>query len=240
MYNIAKQLNSIISQYIPSKYPINSTDDFLQIINLTNPTGFIASLDVESLFTNVPVHTTIEIICNYIYSHKTIPTPNILKTELSQLLTACITQCPFAHIDGSLYLQTDGVAMGSPLVVTFANFYMSHLENNILDNNPTVKSTTYCRYVDDIFVITKDPESLLVLKTEFERNSVVKFTHEPNINNKINFLDVHVDATNHHILCSTFTKPTSSGVLLNYQGKCPQRYKDATILSWQHCHDVFL
>ena len=77
--------------------------------------------------------------------------------------------------------------MGSPLGVTFANFYMSHLENNILDNNPIIKPTTYCRYVDNIFVITKDTESLLVLKTEFERNSVLKFTHEPNINNKINF-----------------------------------------------------
>ena len=110
---------------------------------------------------------------------------------------------------------------------------MSNLENNILNNNPTIKPKTYCRYVA-IFVITKDTESLLILKPEFERNSVLKFTHEPNVNNKINFLDVHVDATNHHILCSTFTKPTNSGVLLNNQGECPQRYKDATIRSLIH------
>ena len=97
--------------------------------------------------------------------------------------------------------------MGSPLGFTFANFYMSHLENNILDNNPTIKPTTYCRYVDDIFVITKDTESLLILKPEFERNSVLKFTHEPNNNNKINFLDVHVDATNHHILAPLSPNP---------------------------------
>ena len=49
IYDIAKQLNHIITPYIPSKYIINSTDDFLQILRVLLPNGIIASLDVESL-----------------------------------------------------------------------------------------------------------------------------------------------------------------------------------------------
>ena len=48
-YSIAKQLNSIISKYLPAKYQINSTDEFLDIIRTINPSGHLASLDVQSL-----------------------------------------------------------------------------------------------------------------------------------------------------------------------------------------------
>ncbi|XP_076057202.1 uncharacterized protein LOC143034738 [Oratosquilla oratoria] len=41
--------------------------------------------------------------------------------------------------------------MGSPLGCTFADFYMCHLENKVLQN-PELRPFTYCRYVDDIFV----------------------------------------------------------------------------------------
>ena len=43
---------------------LSSTDDFLAILRDTNPEGLIFSLDVESLFTNVPVTDTINIICD--------------------------------------------------------------------------------------------------------------------------------------------------------------------------------
>ena len=77
IYETAKKLNTIITPYLPAKYQINSTDDFLQIIRATNPQGIIASLDVESLFTNVPVLPTIEIICNAAYNHASIPPPGM-------------------------------------------------------------------------------------------------------------------------------------------------------------------
>ena len=50
--------------------------------------------------------------------------------------------------------------MGSPLGVTFANFYMCDLEDKILDDNPQVKPIIYCCYIDDIFVVTQDMTEL--------------------------------------------------------------------------------
>ena len=84
IYDIAKQLNNIIAPYIPSKYIIHSTENFLYILQVLRPSGIIASLDVESLFTNFPVLATIDIICNIIYNQNTLlPPPNIDCTQLS-------------------------------------------------------------------------------------------------------------------------------------------------------------
>ena len=55
--------------------------------------------------------------------------------------------CP----QGNLYVQTEGVAMGSPLRPTFANFYMDDLENRVF-KTVTDKPNIYGHYADDIFV----------------------------------------------------------------------------------------
>ena len=48
-HQLAKQVNAIIGDYLPAKYQISSTDDFLSIIRATRPSGIVASLEVTSL-----------------------------------------------------------------------------------------------------------------------------------------------------------------------------------------------
>ena len=55
IYETSNQLNQIITKYLPAKYIINSTGIFVQLV----PSGILASLDVLSLFTNVPIITTL-------------------------------------------------------------------------------------------------------------------------------------------------------------------------------------
>ena len=50
-----------------------------------------------------------------------------------------------------LYLQVDGVSMGSPLGVLFAQAYMCFVEGKVLEDDE-VKPFMYYRYVDDIFL----------------------------------------------------------------------------------------
>ena len=124
---------------------------------------------------------------------------------------------------------------------------MCHIENTILNAEPTDKPTTSCRYIDNIFIISDSINSLLKLKPTFETTSVLNFTHEIGTNNQLNFLDVHVDATQPNIQCSVYQKPTNSGIYLNYNSEFPQRHKDVTInalihrtykilLTWQIFH----
>jgi len=61
-YKLAKRLNQILKPYVPGKYCINSVDEFLDILRAKRPSGILASIDVESLFTNVPINETIDII----------------------------------------------------------------------------------------------------------------------------------------------------------------------------------
>ena len=65
-YNLAKFLDQLIKPYIPNQYMLNSTYDFLEKLKEFRPSTnqFMVSFDVMSLFTNVPLQKTIEIIAN--------------------------------------------------------------------------------------------------------------------------------------------------------------------------------
>jgi hypothetical protein len=80
--------------------------------------------------------------------------------------------------------------MGNPLGPTFANYYMCHLENSILENYLEVKPKLYLRYVDDIFLLVDSIGCITRLKNDFESNSVLKFTFEIQKLNQLPFLDV--------------------------------------------------
>lgn len=111
---------------------------------------------------------TIDIICQHVYRNSDISPPSINETTLRALLQSCTTECPFQNLDGKLYTQIDGVSMGSPLGVTFANFYMSHLENKVFENSPNLKPTVYSRYVDDCFIIVNSPDEIEQLIEAFK------------------------------------------------------------------------
>ena len=70
-YQLAKSLNKLITQYIFNEYSLKSTDEFIYILKNNNCEEILASLDVESFFTNIPVEETIKIVSTQtqIYFH---------------------------------------------------------------------------------------------------------------------------------------------------------------------------
>ena len=88
------------------------------------------SFDVTSLFTDVPLDETIEIILRRVYIDKEINT-NILKKEVKELLHLCTKNVHFTF-NVEIHIQTDGVAMGSPLGPVLANIFMVELEKIII------------------------------------------------------------------------------------------------------------
>jgi hypothetical protein len=239
-YHLAKKLNELLTPYTPSKFSLQSSADFLELIKSTQPDGIIASLDVESLFTNVPVDTTIGMILDRVYRDESTPKLDIPEPHLKSLLEACTKEAPFISPQGDMYLQIDGVAMGSPLGVLFANFYMGTIEDRVFSSRQ--KPTVYCRYVDDIFVIVKDSDELIDLKRHLERESVLRFTHENSENNSLPFLDVLITKTGTSLSTNVYTKPTNIGLCLNGRSECPQRYKASVLNAYirralTHCSE---
>ena len=232
-YELSKSINSIISPYIPNQFSLTSSDDFIDLIHSNTAKGMIASLDVESLFTNVPIHETVEIIIKQSYNHKNLPPPKMPKNILRELLILCTTESPFIGPNDQLYQQINGVAMGSCLGPTFAAFYMGNLEQEVFSESPSIKPTIYARYVDDVFLLVENKEHLVTLKTIFESRSILKFTYEMNCDNRLPFLDILVDNNNQNKFgTKVYRKSTNTGRCLNAHSECVDRYKNSVIYSY--------
>ena len=167
----------------------------------------MASLDVTSLFFNVPVRETVVIILNNMYNNDAVAAPKIQRETMESLLLFCTSESHLGSLDNKLYYQINGVAMGSPLGPTFAEFYMCDFENRVLLSDH-LKPNLYVRYVDDIIVVVvRDELHLNSLKMEIKAQSVLSFTFEMNINNSMSFLDVKIHKEENQYETTVFRKP---------------------------------
>jgi hypothetical protein len=81
------------------------------------------SFDVDNLYTNVPIEITLDML----YKRPNPPNIPFTRIHLKHLLEIALCNIPFRFID-KLYIQIDGVAMGSPLGPLLADIFMSDIE----------------------------------------------------------------------------------------------------------------
>ena len=86
------------------------------------------SLDVKSLYTNVPVAEAIDIACHVLYNSDS--APEIDRDSYKQLMQLTVTDVNFMCGNES-YVQRDGVAMGTAMAVILANVWMKRFEDDI-------------------------------------------------------------------------------------------------------------
>ena len=111
-YNLAKYLTSKLTPHIPNKHCAKDTFTFVKdITKLKHNDQFLISFDVVSLFTNIPLNEAIDLAVELIKKHN--PKLKINKKELKQLLKFATAETHFL-LEGEIYDQIDGVAMGSP------------------------------------------------------------------------------------------------------------------------------
>ena len=186
------------------------------------------SFDVVSLFTNVPLNKTIDIILRKVYDEKKIKT-KIKKCDMRNLLYLCTKDVPFMF-NGELYLQIDGVMMGSPLGALFANIFMCELENSLIPTIPELKR--WSRYVDDTFAFIKTGKEEHVLEKLNGFHQDIKFTYEYEEAGTIAFLDVLVRRNDDNKLeTSVYRKSTNTDIYMNWNSYAPKSWKIATLRS---------
>ena len=114
-YNLPKFLSKLMAPLCESEYTVKNTKNFVDNIKKENiQKGYkMVSFDVKSLFTNVPLDRTINIILKRIYDQAELQT-FLTRSELKEMLLLCTKKVHFTF-NGRTYIQTDGVAMGSPL-----------------------------------------------------------------------------------------------------------------------------
>ena len=118
---------------------ISDTFSFADELNdmTVNDENIMVSYDVTSLFTNVPLHETINILVEKAFTdncHTTTYNLNISRQDLEKLLMIA-TMNQLFQFNGELFQQTDGVALGSPLGSLLANVFLCSIEDKIRHDN---------------------------------------------------------------------------------------------------------
>ena len=175
-------------------------------------------MDVDALFTNIPLDETIDICVKKLFKTLDTLVKGISKNDFRDLLNLA-TKESFFTFNNKFYIQVDGVAMGSPLGPILANIFLSHHEENWLNKCPIkFKPSFYRRYVDDIFVLFESSESADSFREYMSsKHQNINFTVEKENVSSLSFLDVKICRKNGKFVTSVYIKPTFSGVFTNYE-----------------------
>ena len=229
-YNIAKFLIPILEPLTKNSFVIKDSFSFVEDVKKQPCKLFMASFDVEALFTNIPLDETIEICVNKLYKRRNMKIKELSRDQFKNLLELATKESLFLF-DGICYQQIDGVAMGSPLGPTLANIFLCHYEEIWLSKCPKqFKPRYYQRYVDDIFLLFDDSSQINKFdKYLNSRHKNMRYTKEIENDNSLSFLDIRIDRKADNFETSLYRKPTFSGVYLNFESFVPDGYKKGLI-----------
>ena len=215
----------ILSGLTTNEYTVKDSFAFAKEVLNQDASLYMASLDVDSLFTNIPLEETINICVNGLFNN-TDTVEGLSRRDFKELLTLAVSESYFVF-NGKCYKQVDGVAMGSPLGPTLANAFLCYHEKNWLENCPlSFMPLHYRRYVDDIFVLFRSKEHVSLFKDYLSsRHPNINFSSEEESGNKMPFLDVSIERVNGHFATSVYRKPTFSGLYTNFVSFIPISYK---------------
>ncbi|CAF1482133.1 unnamed protein product, partial [Didymodactylos carnosus] len=224
-HNTARYLaNLLLSSISESDSYLKDSFEFVHRIkqNKSQP-GLIFSLDVASLFTNVPLELAITIAIEKIRKYH--PSLTIDDNNLRQLFYYCTKRTNFTF-DNRNYDQINGVAMGSPLAPILGHLFMTNLELKLKEFRGK-KPDIYLRYVDDIFVLLHgtQKDAAALKKYMNSLHPTIKFSIEVQNDNKLPFLDVMVERKDKELITYVYRKPTDTGLYLKWTSNQPRSYK---------------
>ena len=247
-YQIAKHLVPLLQPLATNEYTLLNSANLIPDILPQDTDLYLVSFDVASLFTNIPLQETIDIILNKIFYNDQITFHGFDRENFNKLLQIAVQDTYFLF-NNKIYKQIDGVSMGSPLAPIMANIFMCFLEEKMLDDCPlNFRPLFYKRYVDDTIALFRSrdqAEQFLEHINDLHPN--IKFTIEHESNNQLPFLDILISRTDHGFSTNVFRKKTFTGQGTNFYSSCPLRFKlnsISTLLhrayslcsSWQNFH----
>ncbi|XP_077492345.1 uncharacterized protein LOC144103522 [Amblyomma americanum] len=208
---------------------VRNASDFVEKLKNVpiDDTQVMASFDVKSLFTSLPVDFAVECCKKALNEDTTLPerTP-IEADDLCRLLKFCLSNTYFTF-NKNFYRQTFGTAMGASVSVVCANLALESIESAALASfDPPPQF--FVRYVDDCFSVINRPDvhRFLAHLNTFQQS--IQFTLEEEVDGHIAFLDVIVERSPHSLQTTVYRKPTHTGSIPgdrkhndNGQAACP-------------------
>ena len=203
--------------FLPNKYTVIDSFCFAKEICQKDPNLYMASLDVDSLFTNIPLDEIIDIVSTACK----MATRNSL-TSQSMIFIVCFTSPPKNHFmfNSKYYEQVDGVAMGSPVGPALANIFMISYDFN------DFKHVLHRRYVDDIVTLFSSPDHADNFKGYLSPKHLnIIFSIEKGKDGYLPFLDIKIFRGNGKLATNVYSKKTFSRIYTSFKSFLPKIYK---------------
>ena len=127
------------------------------------------------------------------------------------------------------YRQVDGLAMGSPPAPMVANGWMSKFDRPIKG-----EATLYARYMDDIIRNINRDIIEMKLNEINDFHPSLKFTIEREKDQSLPFLDMKLLRSDKKLSSTWYTKPTDTGLTMNYHALAPRKYKRSVVSGLIH------
>ena len=131
-YKWAKFFVPLLKPFTSNNYTVKDSSDFAKDITQQSSKLFMASLDVDSLFPNVPLDETIKICINDLFKFSQMVS-GLNKQQVLEMLSLT-TKENVISFDQKYYSQIDGVVIGPPLGPTVANIFLCCYETTWLKN----------------------------------------------------------------------------------------------------------
>ena len=214
---------------------INDTKDFLKTIvnKKVRDTTYLVSIDVKSLYTNIPTQEGIQACLYYINKYKKetpsfTPNNRILKT-----LFHFVLENNYFLLNKDLYKQKHGCAMGTKMAPPYADLFLGKLETEKILTKKFMKYINlYKRFLDDIFILWKGTLDELHRFIDHINNihPTIKFTYTYS-KEKIDFLDttIYIDEFSNTFKSRLFRKEICKNSILHYASYHPLHTKENII-----------
>ncbi|XP_018376461.1 PREDICTED: uncharacterized protein LOC108769774 [Trachymyrmex cornetzi] len=229
LYPLASFLHKIISKVsLESQSYIKNSFHLIEIIkNISlGDNDVLVSLDVVSLFTNVPLDLAMDSI-NYRWSSIS----KNIKIDRNEFMKALklVFESAFFSYDNTIFRQKYGMPMSSPLSPVIADLVLQDLEMKAL-STLEFHLPLYVRYVDDVALAVPSEKTNAILEVFNSFHPRLQFTIEVG-GTTLNYLDLTLIKVDKKLEYDWFHKPTFSGRYLNFISEHPISQKKGTIIS---------
>ena len=234
-------LSTILSpllKEVPTHMP--DSDHLMEAITSTAPQvrsqhRHQCSLDVESLYTSIPVSEALSAVQDKLRDGRAIPTP--LRTEDVIQLMKTVFELTYFHFEGKVYRQIAGLPMGCAVSGIVAILFMETIERRALAQ--FARCILFKRYVDDCYALVRNAEEARQLQ------ACLNGQH-PSIKFQLENCEPDQDATSLSLLDLTvrisasgetsfnfYTKKAKSNIFMHKESALPWSQKAAAIRNEQ-------
>jgi len=212
---LANQLNPLLKH---AEWVLKDSYNLLAALKQINEAELpdtlrVASADVEALYPNMDINTGLSLVKDFV---EEINWQNRQKRDFLIKAMEFVLTKGYIAFNGDIYQQTNGAAMGSPMIPPFANIYLYQLEKHCVQKYVNSGALLlYKRFIDDVFIISRDTDTTELVNELDSLHPAIKLTWTP-LAKHCSFLDLNVFIKNNKLHTNVFQKQLNTYAYLPY------------------------